>query len=327
MNNKMKEFISTKCDNTCKDNLPLVSIGLPTYNRPASLRRTLESAIQQSYPRLEIIISDNASPDPEVEHVVRHFMLQDARIQYFRQEKNEGPNFNFSFVLKQATGEYFMWLGDDDWLDPTYIERCVRELIKHPKHALVCGKAQYFLDGTFAYQGIIVNLLENSGQKRVLEYYRKVSDNGTVYGVMRREQVRQIPIRRVIGADWLFMSSVAFTGTIKTLETISVNRVTRSFDRHTYFQNLALQLGVSKFQAQHPHLSTAVGNFLDIAFCSPIYKQLNRVERLCLAYKSSVIIIERFVGFPYPVTLMFRVKKKGLSLLKKYYHSLKHSSS
>lgn len=41
----------------------LVSIGIPTYNRASTLRRTLESVIAQDYANLEIIISDNASTD------------------------------------------------------------------------------------------------------------------------------------------------------------------------------------------------------------------------------------------------------------------------
>ena len=88
---------------------PLVSVGIPTYNRPEGLRRTLECITGQTYRNLEIIISDNCSPDPAVEQVTRSFMAQDARIQYFRQPENKGAAFNFKFVLEQATGEYFMW--------------------------------------------------------------------------------------------------------------------------------------------------------------------------------------------------------------------------
>ncbi len=88
---------------------PLVSVGIPTFNHPDGLRRTLRCIVEQSYGNLEIIVSDNCSPGSETEAVVREFCLKDNRIQYFRQDTNKGPAFNFRFVLEKATGEYFMF--------------------------------------------------------------------------------------------------------------------------------------------------------------------------------------------------------------------------
>lgn len=99
-----------------------VSVGIPTYNRPEGLRRTLENITNQTYRNLEIIVSDNASPGEEVERVVRQFMAKDPRIQYYRQPENKGAIFNFQFVLEKSTGDYFMWAADDDWREPTFIE-------------------------------------------------------------------------------------------------------------------------------------------------------------------------------------------------------------
>jgi Glycosyltransferases involved in cell wall biogenesis len=48
---------------------PLVSIGVPTFNRPEGLRRTLECLTRQTYPTFEIIISDNATPGNGPERV------------------------------------------------------------------------------------------------------------------------------------------------------------------------------------------------------------------------------------------------------------------
>jgi glycosyltransferase involved in cell wall biosynthesis len=104
---------------------PLVSVGIPTYNRPAGLRRTLGQICGQTYSNLEIIVSDNASPDPETESVAREFAAVDPRIKYFRQPENRGPLENFRFVLARATGDYFMWAADDDEWDEKFIETCM----------------------------------------------------------------------------------------------------------------------------------------------------------------------------------------------------------
>src|SRR6185437_16169208 len=82
---------------------PLVSVGIPTFNRPTGLNRTLQLICGQTYPNLEILVSDNASPGSETERVVREFSEIDARVKYFRQPSNVGPTENFRFVLAKTS--------------------------------------------------------------------------------------------------------------------------------------------------------------------------------------------------------------------------------
>lgn len=120
---------------------PLVSVGIPTYNRPDGLRRTIECITGQTYKNLEIIVSDNCSPGLETEAVVREFMEADKRIQYFRQDRNTGMVLNSLFVLDRAKSEYFMWAADDDKWDPDFIATLVRILENHPEIGLACTDA------------------------------------------------------------------------------------------------------------------------------------------------------------------------------------------
>jgi len=110
----------------------LVSVGIPTYNRPDGLRRTLECIVGQTYSNLEIIVSDNASTNPRVAIVAAEFQARDSRIRYVRQPANFGPTENFRFVLREATGEYFMWAADDDSWEPEFIARLAALLRGHP---------------------------------------------------------------------------------------------------------------------------------------------------------------------------------------------------
>jgi glycosyltransferase involved in cell wall biosynthesis len=127
------------------NNQPLVSVGIPTYNRPEGLRRTLECITGQTYKNLEIIVSDNCSQGEETENIVKEFMSKDSRIQYFYQEKNGGPLFNFNFVLQKATGKYFMWAADDDEWELFFIESCINEFSKSKKeYVAVMLETQYF---------------------------------------------------------------------------------------------------------------------------------------------------------------------------------------
>jgi hypothetical protein len=103
---------------------PLVTIGIPTYNRADGyLQETLESALAQTYPNLEIIVADNCSPD-NTRTVVEGY--GDSRIRYFRHEPGIKPNDNFNFCLQQAKGAYFLLLHDDDKIDPDFVDTCMR---------------------------------------------------------------------------------------------------------------------------------------------------------------------------------------------------------
>ena len=104
---------------------PLVTIAIPTYNRADGyLREALESALSQTYEKIEIVVSDNCSMD-NTESVVRSF--SDSRIQYFRQPTNIGANNNFNFCVQVAKGEYFLLLHDDDLIDHDFIDVCLRK--------------------------------------------------------------------------------------------------------------------------------------------------------------------------------------------------------
>ncbi|MES1214886.1 MAG: glycosyltransferase family 2 protein [Bacteroidota bacterium] len=111
-----------------ENNTPLVTVGIPTYNRPKGLERTLDCILKQSYSNLEVIVSDNCSIDPEVLQVIKKFAAQDKRVKYYVQEKNLSIVPNFQFLLDKASGEYFMWAADDDFWDKNFIETCVEGL-------------------------------------------------------------------------------------------------------------------------------------------------------------------------------------------------------
>ncbi|MDD1698140.1 MAG: glycosyltransferase [Methanoregula sp.] len=112
---------------------PLVSVGIPTYNRAEGLKKTLECITAQSFRNLEIIVSDNCSPGTDTENIVNEFRNHDSRIHYFRRETNRGPAENFAFVLMRATGQFFMWASDDDEWDENFIESCVSLLSYHSR--------------------------------------------------------------------------------------------------------------------------------------------------------------------------------------------------
>ncbi len=113
------------------DELPLVTIGVPAFNRAEGLRRTLDGITKQTHKNLEIIVSDNGSPDERVEQIMQEFLASDSRIQYFRQTQNKGESFNFKFVRGRASGRYFMWAADDDYFESSRLVEKLLEAVQN----------------------------------------------------------------------------------------------------------------------------------------------------------------------------------------------------
>lgn len=110
---------------------PLVSVGITTYNNPKGLYQVLECITGQTYKNLEIIVSNDCSPEKETERVVQEFAEKDSRVKYYCQENNIAGPANYLFVLEKATGKYFMWADDDDLWGDNFIETGVRTLSKN----------------------------------------------------------------------------------------------------------------------------------------------------------------------------------------------------
>ena len=117
---------------------PLVSIGVPTRNRSALLRQTLEMIRGQTYPHLDIVVSDNDSEDDTPE-VVREAAARDPRIRYFRQPRDIGLHGNLNFCLDQSRGELLCLFMDDDQYAPAIVSEYVEYLDAHPEVGLVCS--------------------------------------------------------------------------------------------------------------------------------------------------------------------------------------------
>jgi glycosyltransferase involved in cell wall biosynthesis len=108
---------------------PLVSVVIPTYDRPRYLQLALASALAQTYRRLEVIVQDNASPeDPSV--LVAAFA--DPRVRFYRNSQNIGQTPNILAAVARATGPYVAILGDDDLWQPDFIATLVAALESHP---------------------------------------------------------------------------------------------------------------------------------------------------------------------------------------------------
>lgn len=105
---------------------PAVTIAVPTYRRPDTLKEALDSAAAQTgFSDYEIIVVDNepySDAETETSQLVRTYAGR-ANIRYFRNSSNIGMFGNWNRCVELSRGGWVLLLHDDDILDPRYLER------------------------------------------------------------------------------------------------------------------------------------------------------------------------------------------------------------
>lgn len=104
--------------------MQLVSILIPVYNRVSIVGATIESAINQTYSNIEIIIVDNCSTDGTWE-LLQEYVYKDDRIRIFKNGENIGPVRNWKRCIEEAKGEYAKLLFSDDLISNNFIEETI----------------------------------------------------------------------------------------------------------------------------------------------------------------------------------------------------------
>lgn len=107
---------------------PLVSILIPNYNYAHTIADTIQSALNQTYPNIEIIVLDNHSTDNSYQ-VAKRFRKQGVKV--YQNKKNLGVR-SHNILLQLARGKYVHVLHSDDQVLPTFIEECVSLLECNP---------------------------------------------------------------------------------------------------------------------------------------------------------------------------------------------------
>jgi glycosyltransferase involved in cell wall biosynthesis len=292
------------------DNEPLVSVGIPAYNRPEGLKKTLESITGQTYRNLEIIVSDNCSPDPNVERIAKDFEKLDNRIQYFRQTENTGAANNFRFVLGKARGEYFMWAADDDFISEDFIWQAVRFFKEHSGYAIVSGipfnvtrRGEHRANNGHSFTG-------KFGVLRVLQTYN-ARGMVVVYGLINTITLRRIIIGNRFAEDRYIVASLAYMGKVKTLETMKLYRIFIGQDRARNISDMhrrMVESGGIKFRGVAlARLMMATNASKDIFVQKEVYRGLSFPAKVLLApccfvvsiYNSiKIFYVERYIRRP-----------------------------
>ena len=121
----------------------MISVVIPLYNKQASIAQSLKSVLSQEYDDFEVVIVDDGSTDGSVGVVGA---INDSRIRLIKQ-KNGGPSKARNTGVKNAKGEWILFLDADDELEPGALEYFAKNINNHndtsfifaPFYTLRCG--------------------------------------------------------------------------------------------------------------------------------------------------------------------------------------------
>ncbi|MEO9594773.1 MULTISPECIES: glycosyltransferase family A protein [Pseudomonadati] len=124
----------------------LVSVIVPCFNMEKYIARFLDSILEQTYTKIELILVNDGSTDgtrdiiktylPRLERVCEQVHVVD--------QKNKGLAGAVSTGLSRFSGEFLTWPDPDDWLEPDSLERRVALLRRYPEVGLVRSNAHLF---------------------------------------------------------------------------------------------------------------------------------------------------------------------------------------
>lgn len=130
-------------------NTPLISVIVISFNSSATVIETLESIKNQSYPNIELIVSDDCSTD-DTQSVVKQWLKNNQNILSFKRAlftstlQNGGPAVNSNHGIKNSNGEWYKLIAADDILLPDCISKNVEYVKEHAGIQIVISKMDCF---------------------------------------------------------------------------------------------------------------------------------------------------------------------------------------
>ncbi|WP_009961410.1 glycosyltransferase family 2 protein [Verrucomicrobium spinosum] len=164
---------------------PLISVLLPVYNTPLRwLKRVIETVLGQAYPKWELCIADDASPDPQVRKTIESYAAGDPRIKVVFRPSNGHIVAATNSALELATGSFVALLDHDDELRPHALLEMAREIMGNPEAALIYSDEDHLDEAGVRYAPYF---------KPDFNYDLLLSQNCVCHlGVYRADLVRQL---------------------------------------------------------------------------------------------------------------------------------------
>jgi glycosyltransferase involved in cell wall biosynthesis/2-polyprenyl-3-methyl-5-hydroxy-6-metoxy-1,4-benzoquinol methylase len=231
------------------EEIPLVSVVIPYYNRADTIDDTLASLKAQTFRNFETIVVDDKSPDPV--SIEKLKTIKATRI--IRQETNKGVAEARNTGIREARGKYIICLDSDDMIDPTFIEKATLTLELNPDISLITTYQDMF--------GVVNELFE----KHPYDPLRLIKDNMVITAAQFRREAWEVSggFKPDLGYEdwdfWLTLSEHGFWGKLIPeplfkYRTAMASRYVEDKDKH--WNN------IKRIQSLHPKYRSIIKSLL-----------------------------------------------------------------
>lgn len=187
----------------------VISVIIPVYNIEKYLVRCLESIINQSYTKLEIILIDDGSTDNSGK-ICDDYKNRDNRIIVVH-KKNEGVSQARNFGISIATGEFLSFVDGDDTIEKDMFLTLINNAYKYNSDFSCCGVRFIYMDGKESPEGINSEPQEIRKQEVIKGFFCNQQMKLVLYGpynkIVKRNSIQKISFNRnlSLGEDLLFV--------------------------------------------------------------------------------------------------------------------------
>lgn len=116
----------------------LLTVIIPVYNTENYLNRCIETVVNQTIKNIDIIIINDGSTDNS-EIIIRKYMVKYPNIRYIKLGKNIGVGNARNLGIKNTVTQYIAFLDSDDWIDATYYEKMLKNIIQDKSDVCISG--------------------------------------------------------------------------------------------------------------------------------------------------------------------------------------------
>ena len=172
---------------------PKITIGLCVKNSERTIRKCLDSIINQDYPigLIEIIIVDGGSEDKTLE-IARNILSDQRVVSKFFLDHGKGLGFARQIVLDNTGDKYVVWVDSDVTISKNFVRNMVEFMEEHPMVGVAVGKSVYQLNEPFTLPASLQNLTKYIGSaefKQTKKYRGLPPNDASVYRVEAAKKV------------------------------------------------------------------------------------------------------------------------------------------
>ena len=253
LNSVLLPCVLLEKDKLIKPNeLPLVSIIIPVYNGANYLKAAIQSALNQTYKNIEVIVVNDGSNDGGQTSAIG-LSFTDPRFQFYEKE-NGGVSSALNYAIDKAKGKYICWLSHDDLLPPKKIEEQLYFLLAEEN------------DKAIPYSKVVV--IDENGQKRSwksqLSYNRTTKFGGA------------------IPSDYFKFKNLIFSSLLVPADYLKNNKfrldLTYSQDTFAFFEMLKIgyELVYSKYGSTLYRVHSSQGSFTRVEQITDNAKKIDK---------------------------------------------------